>query len=108
MCWVRCPLSAGRLIDHAEEYGSPVACLQYLLVEAISHFRFFNNDDLYRGFTYVHRTSFLALTQLVATRRVLLSRVKPRRNFHLRYVVRPATLFMAIESSSDIDGLLLY
>ena len=37
-----------------------------------------SRNDLYHRFTYVHRTRFLAITRLVASRREVLSRFSPR------------------------------
>jgi hypothetical protein len=44
----------------------------------ISHFRLSMNNDLYRRFTCVHHTDYLALIRLVAARRVRLLRLIPR------------------------------
>ena len=44
----------------------------------VSHFRLSMNNDLYRRFTCVHHTDYLALIRLVAARRVRLLRLIPR------------------------------
>ena len=78
ICWVRCPLSTGRLDGHECSEMTNHPCLQHFLVKACQPFTLFDNYDLYRGFKYFHHTSCLELTQLTVSRKTLLSRFTSR------------------------------
>jgi len=87
VCGVRCLLSTGGQCGHEAASGiqppppSPVlaqACQPLWLVAA---------SDLYRRFTYVHHTRYLAFTRFVVTRRADFSRRPPRVEATLQYIV---------------------
>jgi hypothetical protein len=75
---VRCLLLTGRFADHESRTNSCSTHLHYLLVQARQPFALVEHDGLYRRFTYVHPTDYLALIRLVAARRVRLLRLIPR------------------------------
>lgn len=82
MCEVRCPLSTGRSFVHEAAPLKPRSDLHTFWCEPISqtdnHFGSFAHDDLYHGFTCVHRTHCLAVTRIVVPRKERLSRSSPR------------------------------
>ena len=90
VCGVRCLLSTGGRNGHEAAKSiqppppSPVsaqACQPLWLVSVY---------DLYRRFTYVHHTRYLAFTRFVVTRKADFSRRPPRVETTLQYIVSPA------------------
>ena len=76
-----------------------------LLVQASQPFALVAINGLYRRFTSVHHTDYLALIRLVAARRARLSRLVPRACGALLHC-RGRSLFRPLDSPSDTGGSL--
>lgn len=75
---VRCLLSTGGFRITRADYQAALPIPITFWFKRVSHFRLLMNNGLYRRFTCVHRTDYLALIRLVAARGVCLLRLIPR------------------------------
>jgi hypothetical protein len=101
----RCLLSTGRVVGHESILTNCSSHLHYLLVQACQPFALVGVNGLYRRFTSVHHTDYLALIRLVAARRVRLLRLAPRACGALLHC-RGRSLFRPLDSPSDTGGSL--